>query len=942
MRYWLTFVLSLLASVYGMAAPVLITVELPTVESKKSWHQLKIPTYELIGNTAIAETEESRVGWLRQRGFQPNVIDRQPDLTRFMIVSNYDQVLGLKAIPVWRNAKTVLIKPDSNGKETKKDYKHQARPLNTRPLPDRFWQSIVETRVARRNITADPFVQSVVDQVNSDSIGAVIQRLQAFQTRFVMTDSSAAASAWLKQKLDSLGFAAFYDSFSMDGSWAGNGMERNVIAQQPGAVLPGTELILCGHFDSYSEISPLLSAPGADDNASGIAATIEAARIFRQYSWKHTITYACWSGEEEWMWGSGHYAFKADSQDAKIGAVMNMDMIGYMNDGSYDVCVGYTDSYDYCQWLVDLYLEAAAVYVSGLTVYEQADFISDNTYFSQVGYPAIGTEEYPNAWAGGNPNYHQPTDVYSSLDPVLFTMVARASLATIAVIGISPGSVDGVAAHDVGVGDRLRITWSPSYETDITGYQVCYGRVSGQYTDTMGVAGDSFDIAGLMTDTTYYVTVWAIDTAGRVSPNAVEVTGAPRLLPRAPEYLTAVPVDSGITVAWNANLELDLAGYDVYRKIDGSSYDSLTSLGDTFILDKPLSGAGRYYYKVKARDTDGNYSPFSDTVYCRPITLDQGILLVDETNNWTTGSFPRDAQQDSFYNYILNGYKYEPYEYGSSLQKPVLADFGPYSTVAWLADDYAGLLASGAVNDMRSYLDNGGKLWLAGWKPSGNLHNTVTYPADYTAGDIMYEYFKVDRAELSGSTDSFKTAIGLGGYPSIMVDTLKYPASTLWGKTMRYIEALTPLAGADTIYVMDMRNNGSPYEGRACAVRDSGKTVFFGFPLYFMDREQVKAAVQKVMAEFGEEPLGVTGKPENLEMITSVRLFQNSPNPFSSQTNISYQLPKAGMVSLNIYNIAGQLVKTLVNGNQAAGNYVIKWDRLDSKNSQVSAGVYIY
>ena len=242
---------------------------------------------------------------------------------------------------------------------------------------------------------------------------------------------------------------------------------------------------------------------------------------------------------------------------------------------------------------------------------------------------------------------------------------------------------------------------------------------------------------------------------------------------------------------------------------------------------------------------------------------------------------------------------------------------------------------------MKSYLDNGGKLWFAGWKPSQDLRNSTLYPEDLSIGDALYDCFDISRIELTAAADSFKTAVGLRGYPDIAVDTLKYP-STIWGKTFRSIEALTPLAGADTIYVMDMKNNGSLFEGRACAVRDSGKTVFFGFPMYFMDKEQAKAAAQKVLAEFGEVPLGVAGKPENKERIAEVRLLQNAPNPFKRQTIISYQLPKAVLVKLNIYNIAGQLVKALVNGNQAAGSYAIKWDRLDSKNRQVSAGVYIY
>jgi hypothetical protein len=181
----------------------------------------------------------------------------------------------------------------------------------------------------------------------------------------------------------------------------------------------------------------------------------------------------------------------------------------------------------------------------------------------------------------------------------------------------------------------------------------------------------------------------------------------------------------------------------------------------------------------------------------------------------------------------------------------------------------------------------------------------------------------------------------LKGYPDIAVDTLKYPA-TIWGKVLRNIESLTPLAGADTIYVMDMKNNGSAYEGRACAVRDSGKTVFFGFPLYYMNKDQAKAAAQKVMLEFGEPFTGVEGKPDDRELIRDVRLFQNNPNPFSQSTSIKYQLPKAGRVKLNVYNIAGQLVKTLVNGEQQAGSYTIKWDRHDNRDRQVSAGVYIY
>lgn len=67
---------------------------------------------------------------------------------------------------------------------------------------------------------------------------------------------------------------------------------------------------------------------------------------------------------------------------------------------------------------------------------------------------------------------------------------------------------------------------------------------------------------------------------------------------------------------------------------------------------------------------------------------------------------------------------------------------------------------------------------------------------------------------------------------------------------------------------------------------------------------------------------------------------QNYPNPFRQFTTINYQLPKAGKVSINIYNITGQLVKTLVDKHVEAGSYACRWNGRDDRNRMVSNGVY--
>jgi hypothetical protein len=74
----------------------------------------------------------------------------------------------------------------------------------------------------------------------------------------------------------------------------------------------------------------------------------------------------------------------------------------------------------------------------------------------------------------------------------------------------------------------------------------------------------------------------------------------------------------------------------------------------------------------------------------------------------------------------------------------------------------------------------------------------------------------------------------------------------------------------------------------------------------------------------------------------SYSLNQNYPNPFRGKTTIQYQLPQDSQVSLKIYNIVGQLVKTLTDKDQDAGNYSVRWNGTDKNGIKVSSGVYFY
>jgi hypothetical protein len=71
-------------------------------------------------------------------------------------------------------------------------------------------------------------------------------------------------------------------------------------------------------------------------------------------------------------------------------------------------------------------------------------------------------------------------------------------------------------------------------------------------------------------------------------------------------------------------------------------------------------------------------------------------------------------------------------------------------------------------------------------------------------------------------------------------------------------------------------------------------------------------------------------------------LSQNYPNPFNPETFIEFSLPKDCQVNLIVYNVRGQLVKTLVHGSMQAGTYKVRWDGTDKSELRVASGVYFY
>jgi hypothetical protein len=464
---------------YADAKPLLVVVELPQKDDIRQWVDLEYPTYEFLKHHAVAEVDDELVPGLRSRGFQITVIDGSPWTDAYFIVSDIDEIT--EAVPgtrLWQREDITLLKIARDNVPRLQGLDHLFQPMRKRILPTRFWEQYLVKKVSTRSIPWDPFIQGLVDDVSTDSITAYIQRLQDFKTRLVLSDSGFAASEWLRQKFDDWNYSTRFDSFYIDSSmaawgvWPGVGFERNIIATSTGTMNPDQIFIIGGHMDAivwWDTSLARYNAPGADDNATGTVAALEAARVFKDYSWESTIEFIGWAAEEIGLYGSYFYADRADSLDLDIGGVLNNDMIGYMDDANLDCIIQRKDSPPL--WLSELFESVGETYVPSLLIYPVTSGGGSDWYpFAINGFAAVGGAE--RSGSHYNPHYHDTSDVLRTLSPELYTALTRVSVATLAVLGIYPSMVEDVTVQDMGNGTQLNVTWTANPQTDITGYRV--------------------------------------------------------------------------------------------------------------------------------------------------------------------------------------------------------------------------------------------------------------------------------------------------------------------------------------------------------------------------------------------------------------------------------------------------------------------------------------
>jgi Zn-dependent M28 family amino/carboxypeptidase len=212
---------------------------------------------------------------------------------------------------------------------------------------------------------------------------------------------------------------------------------KNIICYQEGSTeYDNNHLILISaHYDSrMQDINQSdARAPGADDNASGVAAVLELARILSKVNLRSNIQYVLFSGEEQGQWGSTAYVKHLQHNNTKVDLVMNLDMIGYPALGLDNVSIEYDlgnkfTSNDIYSKKVGQFIEQVALDYANLKTSLHPLGMTDHIPFEATGKIVIGIHD------GGselNPNYHNTSDTPDTLDIEYLTSVTKLVLAAI-------------------------------------------------------------------------------------------------------------------------------------------------------------------------------------------------------------------------------------------------------------------------------------------------------------------------------------------------------------------------------------------------------------------------------------------------------------------------------------------------------------------------------
>jgi hypothetical protein len=195
-------------------------------------------------------------------------------------------------------------------------------------------------------VKQDQQIKTMVEEVSSQNIEAIVRKLVSFETRHSMSDTLSkttgigAARNWIKAELERYSMASGgrlkveFDTFTQAAD--GRRIATPTVMKNVLAILPGTDplddrvFIVSGHYDSRaSDVNDAkIFAPGANDDASGTAAAMELARVMSKNKFNCTLIFVAMVAEEQGLYGAANLAKRAKAEGWNLAGMITNDIVG--------------------------------------------------------------------------------------------------------------------------------------------------------------------------------------------------------------------------------------------------------------------------------------------------------------------------------------------------------------------------------------------------------------------------------------------------------------------------------------------------------------------------------------------------------------------------------------------------------------------------------------
>lgn len=317
-------------------------------------------------------------------------------------------------------------------------------PISATPLTFAIKKQTSQETTTPVPLACSSDILQMIQQVNASVLQAYIQDIQDFGPHPTGSAACDALGTYLYQTLASFPLSVHFDPWSYK-------LRRgtNIVATIPGSSNNAGIVIVSAHYDS------LKISPGANDDGSGVAVVLAAARIMSQYQFNSTVRFVLFSGEEQGLLGSHQYARNASRHDEHIIGDIQLDGVGYATTTEEGSKIEHHAN-DQSAWMIDISTGIATRYPEeiGLEIIRLPHVtFSDHDSFVQYQYAASYFWEYATT-----PYYHTSEDVLEHMNMTYLAKVCKLTIGTLASMAeLHPQLTN----NDLGVSIKGSILASP-------------------------------------------------------------------------------------------------------------------------------------------------------------------------------------------------------------------------------------------------------------------------------------------------------------------------------------------------------------------------------------------------------------------------------------------------------------------------------------------------